>query len=72
MDGRRLPYTDASSPAVDLNIVPALMIDRIETVAGGASAVYGSEAIAGVVNLFMKKNQEGLELDIQSGITQRG
>jgi iron complex outermembrane recepter protein len=72
MDGRRLPFTDASSPAVDLNIVPSLMIDRIETIAGGASAVYGSEAIAGVVNFIMKKNQEGLEVDLQTGISQRG
>ncbi|MDX2142815.1 MAG: TonB-dependent receptor [Rhodospirillaceae bacterium] len=72
MDGRRLPFTDASSPAVDLNIVPSLMIDRIETIAGGASAVYGSEAIAGVVNIIMKKEQEGFEVDAQTGITQRG
>lgn len=72
MDGRRLPFTDASSPAVDLNIVPSLMIERIETIAGGASAVYGSEAIAGVVNIIMKKSQEGFEADVQTGITQRG
>ncbi len=72
MDGRRLPFTDASSPAVDLNIVPSLMVDRIETIAGGASAVYGSEAIAGVVNFIMKKSFEGAEVDLQSGITQRG
>jgi outer membrane receptor protein involved in Fe transport len=72
MDGRRLPFTDASSPAVDLNIVPSLMIDRIETIAGGASAVYGSEAISGVVNMIMKKEQDGLEVDILTGITQRG
>ncbi|TAJ69924.1 MAG: TonB-dependent receptor [Phenylobacterium sp.] len=72
MDGRRLPFSDASSPAVDLNTIPSLMVERIETVPGGVSAVYGSEAIAGVVNFIMKKEQEGLELDIQGGISQEG
>nr|QQZ51214.1 hypothetical protein JKL49_08930 [Phenylobacterium glaciei] len=46
------------------------MVDRIETVAGGASAVYGSEAIAGVVNILMKKSFDGVELDAQAGISQ--
>jgi iron complex outermembrane receptor protein len=72
MDGRRLPFSDASSPAVDLNTIPSLMVKSIETIAGGASAVYGSEAISGVVNFIMKKEQDGLELDLQGGITQRG
>ena len=72
MDGRRLPFSDASSPAVDLNTIPSLMVDRIETIAGGASAVYGSEAISGVVNFIMKKEQDGLEIDLQGGITQEG
>ena len=72
MDGRRLPFSDASSPAVDLNTIPSLMVDKIETIAGGVSAVYGSEAIAGVVNFIMKKQQDGLEVDVQGGITQRG
>jgi len=72
MDNRRLPFSDASSPAVDLNTIPSLMVERIETIAGGASAVYGSEAISGVVNFIMKKEQDGLELDLQTGITQEG
>jgi len=72
MDGRRLPFSDASSPAVDLNTIPSLMVERIETIAGGASAVYGSEAISGVVNFIMKKKQDGLEVDLQTGISQEG
>jgi outer membrane receptor protein involved in Fe transport len=72
MDGRRLPFSDASSPGVDLNTIPSLMVERIETIAGGASAVYGSEAISGVVNFIMKKEQDGLELDIQGGISEEG
>jgi outer membrane receptor for ferrienterochelin and colicin len=72
MDGRRLPFSDASSPAVDLNTIPSLQIDRIETITGGASAVYGSEAISGVVNFIMKKEQDGLEIDLQGGIAEEG
>ncbi len=72
MDGRRIVFSDASSPAVDLNLIPSMMVERVETVAGGASAVYGSEAIAGVVNFIMKKEQDGLELDAQVGTSQEG
>jgi iron complex outermembrane recepter protein len=72
MDGRRMPFSDASSPGVDLNTIPSLMIERIETVPGGVSAVYGSEAVAGVVNFIMKKEQDGLEIDLSGGITERG
>jgi len=72
MDGRRLPFSDASSPAVDLNTIPSLMIERVETIAGGASAVYGSEAISGVVNFIMKKSYEGFEADATIGISERG
>ena len=72
MDGRRMVFSDASSPAVDLNLIPSMMVERVETVAGGASAVYGSEAIAGVVNFIMKKEQDGLELDAQVGVSEEG
>ncbi|HEX7887093.1 MAG TPA: TonB-dependent receptor, partial [Phenylobacterium sp.] len=72
MDGRRLPFSDASSPAVDLNTIPSLMVERVETLVGGASAVYGSEAIAGVVNFVMKKEQQGLEVDLTGGVSEEG
>ncbi|RAK65513.1 TonB-dependent receptor plug domain-containing protein [Phenylobacterium kunshanense] len=72
MDGRRLPFSDASSPAVDLNTIPSLMIEQVDIVPGGVSAVYGSEAISGVVNFIMKKQQDGLEIDLQGGISQEG
>lgn len=72
MDGRRIVFSDASSPAVDLNLIPSMMVERIETVAGGASAVYGSEAIAGVVNVLMKKKYEGIEFDAQVGVSAEG
>lgn len=69
MDSRRIVNSDASSPAVDLNTIPSLMIDRVEVQPGGVSAVYGSEAIAGVVNLIMKKEFDGLQIDAQAGET---
>lgn len=71
-DGRRIVFSDASSPAVDLNLIPAMMVERIETVAGGASAVYGSEAIAGVVNMIMKKEFDGFQIEGQMGVSQEG
>lgn len=69
LDGRRHVFSDASSPAVDLNMIPSMMIERVEAVPGGASAVYGSEAIAGVLNIIMKKQQDGLDLDFQVGVS---
>jgi len=69
MDSRRIVNSDAASPAVDLNTIPSLMIERVDVLPGGQSAVYGSEAIAGVVNLIMKKSYDGLQVDMQGGIT---
>jgi outer membrane receptor protein involved in Fe transport len=69
VDGRRLgqgsPFTAIQSPAPDLDQIPAGLVDRIEVVTGGASAAYGSDAIAGVINFIMKKNFEGFQLDGQ-------
>ena len=74
VDGRRLgigdPNTGNPNPAPDLDQIPTALIDRVEIVTGGASATYGSDAIAGVVNFIMKKNFEGIELDGQYGFAQ--
>lgn len=72
VDGRRHVFSDASDPAVDLTQIPMMMIDRVEIVAGGASAVYGSEAVAGVVNVIMKKDFKGFEADVNAGVRQEG
>ena len=72
VDGRRHVFSDAASPAVDLNMIPSLMVERVDVVPGAGSAVYGSEAIAGVVNLIMVKKYDGLKLDVQTGISQEG
>jgi iron complex outermembrane recepter protein len=71
VDGRRLgvgsPNTAIAEPAPDLDQIPAGLVDRIEVVTGGASAAYGSDAIAGVVNFIMKRNFEGFQVDGQVG-----
>ncbi|MFX5494329.1 TonB-dependent receptor plug domain-containing protein, partial [Acinetobacter baumannii] len=59
------PNTAIKATAPDLDQIPAGLIDRVEVVTGGASATYGSDAVAGVVNFIMKRNFEGLQLDAQ-------
>jgi iron complex outermembrane recepter protein len=73
IDGRRLgvgsPNTAIAQPAPDLDQIPAGLVDRVEVVTGGASAAYGSDAIAGVVNFIMKRDFEGFQVDGQVGET---
>lgn len=57
---------------VDLNQVPTLLIDRTEIVTGGASAAYGSDAVAGVVNLMLDADLQGVRTQLQYGQTERG
>lgn len=74
VDGRRLgvgdPNTGNPNPAPDINQIPAALIERIDVVTGGASATYGSDAIAGVVNFVMKRDFEGVQIDAQYGFLQ--
>jgi outer membrane receptor protein involved in Fe transport len=73
IDGRRLMQGDparSSAQAADINNIPPSLIQRVDIVTGGASAVYGSDALAGVVNFIMKRNFEGLQLDAQGGAFQ--
>jgi iron complex outermembrane receptor protein len=68
VDGKRLVASDASLN-VDTNTIPAGMVDRVEVLTGGDSAVYGSDAVAGVVNIILKKDFEGLQVDSQVTFT---
>lgn len=63
VNGRRFIAGAPGSGAVDLNNIPTAMIDRVEITTGGASAVYGSDAVAGVVNIVTKTSFEGVEID---------
>lgn len=64
VNGRRFVAGSNGASAVDLNTIPTAMVERIEVVTGGASAVYGSDAIAGVVNIITRKDVEGVEVDL--------
>jgi iron complex outermembrane recepter protein len=69
VNGRRLgtgdPNTSNPNPSPDLDQIPLALVERVDVVTGGASAVYGSDAIAGVVNFILKKNFEGIQIDGQ-------
>ncbi|MBS0332996.1 MAG: TonB-dependent receptor plug domain-containing protein, partial [Proteobacteria bacterium] len=71
MDGRRLPPSNADG-SVDINTIPSALIENVEIITGGASAVYGSDAVAGVVNIRMKHHFDGLEVDAQAGESGHG
>ena len=75
VDGNRyVPqiYTGLGGYQVDLNQIPPLLVERAEVVTGGASAQWGSDAVAGVVNIILKKNFQGFDFDAEGGISDHG
>ena len=71
VDGKRLPPGGPLGGfAADLNLIAPQLVERVEIVTGGASAVYGSDAVAGVANFITRKDFEGVELDAQWGFNQ--
>ena len=71
VDGRRMQPSGADG-SVDLNVIPNALIENIEVITGGASATYGSDAIAGVVNLKLKRHFNGAQIDAQYGGNEHG
>ncbi|MEM7708583.1 MAG: TonB-dependent receptor [Pseudomonadota bacterium] len=69
MNGRRI-VGSGTNGVVDINNIPPALIDRVEVATGGASAVYGSDAMAGVVNFILKKNYEGFGINAQFGMSE--
>jgi iron complex outermembrane receptor protein len=78
VDGRRFVSSNTASlfggatppgEQVDLNVIPTKLIDRVETISVGGAPIYGTDAIAGTVNIIMKKNYEGLDVDGQAGVS---
>ncbi len=63
--------TGSGGEQVDLNVIPTQLIDRIETIAVGGAPVYGSDAIAGTVNIILKRDYEGFDVDAQGGLSDR-
>ena len=70
VNGRRLPAGSPLAYAADLNQIPAPLIQRVEVLTGGASAIYGSDAVAGVVNFIMNDKFEGLQIDLNHSFYQ--
>jgi len=69
LNGRRIGPIGYSTGAVDINMIPANLIERVEVLKEGAGAIYGSDAIAGVVNFITKKPESGSEASYQYGVT---
>ena len=69
-DGRRVPPT-SSNGSTDANLIPQMLVERIDVVTGGASAAYGSDAVSGVVNFILNKNFTGVKTLLQTGVSSR-
>jgi len=72
IDGRRLPYGSSSISSANLDLIPTQLIERVDVLTGGASAVYGSDAVGGVANFILRRDFEGIELDFQGNFQQTG
>lgn len=72
VNGRRYVTSNQNPGVVDLNTIPAALVENVEILTGGASAVYGSDAMAGVVNFIMKDDFEGFDASLGYEVTQEG
>ena len=71
IDGRRMGYGSPNDDAADLNQIPEQLVERVEVLTGGASAVYGSDAVAGVVNFILRKDFSGITAGASYGESSR-
>jgi outer membrane receptor protein involved in Fe transport len=72
VNGKRHVAGDAGDTAVDLNTIPVALVDRVEVVTGGASAIYGSDAVSGVINIILKDRFQGFEFGVLGGTPTNG
>lgn len=72
VDGKRRVPGSSGTAAVDLNMISPALIERIEVVTGGAAAIYGADAVTGVVNVITKDSIDGLHINATTGISQQG
>ena len=72
VNGRRHVAASPGTAIVDVDTIPAVLIQRVDVLTGGASAVYGSDAVSGVVNYIMRRDFTGFEIEGQAGVTQEG
>ncbi|GGP54798.1 TonB-dependent receptor domain-containing protein [Shewanella saliphila] len=67
VNGKRHVSSSAGTSSVDVNTIPSVWIDKVEVITGGASAIYGADAVTGVVNFILKKNVNGLDISATKG-----
>jgi len=72
VNGRRHVSGVSGAQAVDVSSIPSALIERVETLTGGASSIYGADAVTGVVNFVLKDDFEGIQANVQSGISSEG
>ena len=68
INGRRAVPQGTTGATIDPSTIPTLALERVEVIADGASAVYGSDAVAGVANLILRRNYEGAQIEVQHGV----
>ncbi|MBC2667121.1 TonB-dependent receptor [Novosphingobium flavum] len=71
LDGQRIPPTMFNGN-VDVDLIPQMLVQRVDVVTGGVSAVYGSDAVSGVVNYILNKTLKGIKLEASEGVSSRG
>ncbi|HZL96158.1 MAG TPA: TonB-dependent receptor plug domain-containing protein, partial [Vicinamibacterales bacterium] len=71
VDGKRIVPINPLM-VTDVNGIPSALVERVETITGGASAVYGADAVGGVTNFILRDDFEGFDVDLQTGMTQEG
>jgi outer membrane receptor protein involved in Fe transport len=72
VNGRRHVTSTPGGSAVDVNTIPQALLERVDVITGGNSAIYGSDAVAGVVNFILRRDFEGVLVRAQGGISDRG
>lgn len=72
VNGRRHVGGAGGTSSVDVGSIPAKLIESVEVLTGGASAIYGADAVTGVVNFIMKKDFQGFDFDVQQGVSSEG
>lgn len=72
VNGRRHVGSEAGNSAVDISTIPSKLIERVEVITGAASAIYGADAVSGVVNFVMKREFDGIQLNTEYGESAQG
>lgn len=72
VDGKRHVSANPGTAAVDVNTIPTAWVDKVEIITGGASAVYGADAVTGVVNFVLKKDITGLDINVTKSYAEEG